>query len=394
MVRKYVLFIIIGNIGVFLIMFEYLKLGENFAKPKSSDTPNNQLQGFIDINRNEDENKHDTNNLENKGDDDDQIPYNIFFMEINKNKKVINPKALCTIESAAKVNPDAKVYIFTYNQILPPRLIMDKYPNIVHKFIDIDELIEDERLRKFWDMNVSRLFITHISDILRYILLWKFGGIYTDLDAMHYKSVKELLSYDFICARAEVIVSNFLVLRRKSPFLDKVIEALDKSYDPQSYYSVGPALLAQTYERYCLPPTIKVKNITKEYLVSSQEELNTFLNQLKDEQNEETAEPRKRSVCDIKVLQTHFCRPESSYINELYKKYKEEKRSESDFIQSINSYVNHNHFYNLHSIIPESNVNDEVMRFTQSLSCPIVYKSLLENDQSIIEMDKKRIMQG
>ena len=123
-----------------------------------------------------------------------------------------------------------------------------------------------------------------------------------------------------------------------------------------------------------------------------QEELDAFLTQLKEGHYKEIAEPR--SVCDLKVLKTHFCRPESSFINELYKKYKEETKNESDFMQSINAYVNHNHFYNLHSIIPERNVNNEVMRFTQSLNCPVVYKSLLENDQEIIEKDKKRIMNG
>ncbi len=77
---------------------------------------------------------------------------------------------------------------------------MQAYENIRPIKIKITKLFQNTVLLNWWYQNRSMVLnsqhsIAHLSDILRLVLLWKYGGFYSDLDTITIKSVKDLLHY-------------------------------------------------------------------------------------------------------------------------------------------------------------------------------------------------------
>lgn len=56
----------------------------------------------------------------------------------------------------------------------------------------------------------SKYFTSHLSDVLRFLTLWKFGGIYLDMDMIVLKSL-ENFDANFACAESEVFVNAALL---------------------------------------------------------------------------------------------------------------------------------------------------------------------------------------
>ena len=65
------------------------------------------------------------------------------------------------------------------------KFIQTQYPNIKAISMDVQEFVEKSQARNIWDkLQSSKYYISHLSDILRVLIVKKFGGIYLDLDAL------------------------------------------------------------------------------------------------------------------------------------------------------------------------------------------------------------------
>jgi mannosyltransferase OCH1-like enzyme len=92
--------------------------------------------------------------------------------------------------------------------------------------------------------------------------LYKYGGIYLDLDTVCKKEVDDLLHYDFVVARSpmrkEDIRNGFYMVIPKHPFIQYCIEELPKHIHDYSYfgsalhvfYSTGPHFLRDRLKEY------------------------------------------------------------------------------------------------------------------------------------------------
>lgn len=121
---------------------------------------------------------------------------NIFFHETScfgDEGVILTARQACAVESAAKMNPTKKVYLFLLSHsnysISTERIIkrLVSYENIFIKRIYMEEYVKNTPLEDWWQSGVlksSRWPRSHMSDILRYLTLWKFGGIYLDLDVV------------------------------------------------------------------------------------------------------------------------------------------------------------------------------------------------------------------
>lgn len=58
----------------------------------------------------------------------------------------------------------------------------------------LDEWIHSDKLAK------SKFLVSHTSDVLRYLTLWKFGGTYLDLDVI---VVKSFSASNYACQQSE-----------------------------------------------------------------------------------------------------------------------------------------------------------------------------------------------
>lgn len=128
---------------------------------------------------------------------------NMFFLEtrctINLNKinysgLLLTERQACSIESAAKMNPDASVHLLYSCSINggimeSPQYVTElfKYPNIKIWKLDIPQFLAGTPLQD-WDFTrhllTSKWPVEHSSDVLRFVSLLKYGGMYLDLDVV------------------------------------------------------------------------------------------------------------------------------------------------------------------------------------------------------------------
>jgi hypothetical protein len=104
----------------------------------------------------------------------------------------LHKRQVCAIESAAKMNPDYKVYLL-YSCPIHGRLddssqyvrTLFTYPNVHLWKLDIKRHFSKTPLEN-WNFEAaiksSRWPREHSSDVLRFLTLWKYGGTYLDLD--------------------------------------------------------------------------------------------------------------------------------------------------------------------------------------------------------------------
>ena len=65
------------------------------------------------------------------------------------------------------------------------KFIQTQYPNIKAISMDVEEFVKTSQAKNIWDkVQGSKYYISHLSDILRVLIVKKFGGIYLDLDAL------------------------------------------------------------------------------------------------------------------------------------------------------------------------------------------------------------------
>ena len=118
---------------------------------------------------------------------------NIFFFEnsciLGQPNASLTFRETCVIESAAKMNPQAQIYLlhscpieFIDNE---PVYQLLEYFNVKFWRLNVEELISETPWGK-WDY--TEVFqnedwsLEHWSDLMRFLLLWKYGGLYMQLD--------------------------------------------------------------------------------------------------------------------------------------------------------------------------------------------------------------------
>ncbi|XP_014204309.1 lactosylceramide 4-alpha-galactosyltransferase-like [Copidosoma floridanum] len=128
---------------------------------------------------------------------------NIFFHETScfgretNHQLEFNCRQACAVESAARANPGMSVNLLFLSPSAPSnrtRKLLDlllRYDNVRVKRILVDDYIKESPLERWYEdgvLGTSRWPRSHMSDILRYLTLWRFGGVYLDLDVVIIKS--------------------------------------------------------------------------------------------------------------------------------------------------------------------------------------------------------------
>ena len=96
--------------------------------------------------------------------------------------------------------------------------------------------------------NKSMNPVVHLSDALRVLLVWKFGGIYLDLD---YVILNDMTHYhNFLADNGAGVTNNAFSFTPGHQFLFKVMEKIQKSYDPQCWNCIGPLLFTKCLDEF------------------------------------------------------------------------------------------------------------------------------------------------
>ncbi|KAG5666936.1 hypothetical protein PVAND_014941 [Polypedilum vanderplanki] len=202
----------------------------------------------------------------------------IFFVEshTNRDRKLEKPRQACSVESAARINPDMEVYLFFatnssgidmhFSDLIEALL---SYKNIHLRFLNpkefsvgtiLEDLFQKDKIKN------SSYPVAHLSDILRVLLLYKYGGQYLDLDTITITQLSSIKKENSACAESKNIVANgILNLDLKSGFQISYSYAknLAEHYDPTSWGGNGPLMLTNVIKSYCPNVDLVVENATQ-----------------------------------------------------------------------------------------------------------------------------------
>jgi hypothetical protein len=93
---------------------------------------------------------------------------------------------MCAIQAAALRNPNAKIQVYRCKARFENLIIRNEYKNIEVIQLDSDSLVKDTPIEEWWSVNKSKVLNSpfrsvHLSDLMRVVLLYKFGGVISDL---------------------------------------------------------------------------------------------------------------------------------------------------------------------------------------------------------------------
>ncbi|XP_063725259.1 lactosylceramide 4-alpha-galactosyltransferase-like [Symsagittifera roscoffensis] len=142
------------------------------------------------------------------------------------------------------------------------RQLVDLLPNIEIVHLDIDDLAVDTpfegffHTERFLSSKITFNMPVHASDIGRACLLWKFGGVYVDLDVIVLKTLDRAPQY---VARTPHggIANGILKFHAHSPMLMRYLSNIWTDYNPDQYSRLFYVLL-ETVHNHCLRKGINI----------------------------------------------------------------------------------------------------------------------------------------
>lgn len=106
-------------------------------------------------------------------------------------------KFCCFFSFAARMNPNREAFVLFTSQVgfrnQTPLAIIDaltSYSNINFNYLNLTHYAEQTPLEEWIKKGKlfrSEFLVSHTSDVLRYLSLWKYGGTYLDLDTVSLK---------------------------------------------------------------------------------------------------------------------------------------------------------------------------------------------------------------
>eukprot|EP00096_Caligus_rogercresseyi_P004271 TRINITY_DN18477_c0_g1_i1.p1 TRINITY_DN18477_c0_g1~~TRINITY_DN18477_c0_g1_i1.p1 ORF type:complete len:226 (-),score=29.42 TRINITY_DN18477_c0_g1_i1:204-881(-) len=112
----------------------------------------------------------------------------IYFVETS-GRNYLYARELCALESAAQNNPSRPIYyILTsldFSQRGNLRTLQLKYSNIHILQIELTSFFLNTPFQSLWMNNKiqeSKYSVSHLSDVMRFLILYTFGGTYLDSD--------------------------------------------------------------------------------------------------------------------------------------------------------------------------------------------------------------------
>ncbi|XP_011301363.1 lactosylceramide 4-alpha-galactosyltransferase isoform X2 [Fopius arisanus] len=190
---------------------------------------------------------------------------NIFFHETScfgDEGITLTPRQACAVESAARMNPTMQVYLLVLSHsnfsVVTKEIVeaLSAYKNVKIRRIFMEEYVKNTPLEEWWASGILRTSKwprSHMSDILRYLTLWKFGGIYLDLDVVVTTSLEKLTNFagaeDWEDVAAGVLGFGMSGLGRR--IADACLRDLKKNFRGDVWGNNGPGVITRTLQKLC-----------------------------------------------------------------------------------------------------------------------------------------------
>lgn len=178
----------------------------------------------------------------------------IWFLETSYKRK-LGPREACSIESACRNNGDYKVHLLSTGNIsssdCPYHRILSKFPNFRSAVLNASLELAGTPLEPLHAiggaLNESPHKVEHLSDFLRYVVLWKHGGVYLDTDVIVMKSLKGIRNSVFYQSEneSEGVANGILFFDEQHPVLGALIDECARVYNPRLWTICGPFLMSR-----------------------------------------------------------------------------------------------------------------------------------------------------
>jgi len=190
-------------------------------------------------------------------------PDSIFFVESSGSSSV-KPRIACAIESAAKLHPNSRVYVI----LTAPRINVRSvdhltkstaaYNNIHFRYLNVRAFLRGTPLEKLWRkkaIQTSKFAVSHLSDVLRYAILWRFGGTYVDTDVIFIKPLPSPASKPNLIGRERDdkphLAAGIMRFEFGHPAMARMQQHLADNFDGNEWGANGPLAITQVLFDLC-----------------------------------------------------------------------------------------------------------------------------------------------
>jgi hypothetical protein len=104
---------------------------------------------------------------------------------------------------------------------------------LYHIYFNPEELFKGTVLQRWWEEGLvkkSHYYMVNLSDAARLCIIWKYGGFYTDLDAINIRALNHLLRFNGIVLNANA----FLKFDHSNSFVYSCMEEVARNKEMNS----------------------------------------------------------------------------------------------------------------------------------------------------------------
>ncbi|XP_063697453.1 lactosylceramide 4-alpha-galactosyltransferase-like [Culicoides brevitarsis] len=184
---------------------------------------------------------------------------------------VFDNRRICGFESTVRLHPDSQIFILIVNSdyfepaydFEPTKKLME-FKNIHFRSINLEKFSKGTPLEQFFATKrytKSRFMKTHLSDILRYLVLWKYGGTYLDSDMICLKNLDDLGSNWASDEGDKSVQSAMMNLGNDDlgrTLAKNFLNEVNTRFNGKKWAINGPQLVTRVLQRFC-----KTKSIYK-----------------------------------------------------------------------------------------------------------------------------------
>ncbi|CAF3827323.1 unnamed protein product [Adineta steineri] len=287
----------------------------------------------------------------------------IFFVQTSENEDIISRHA-CSIESAARLHPNGLIFIFMRSKYIHVRKgafnRIRSYTNI--RFVHFNEydIYAGTTLSRLNETKRTQFIhyfaISHMSDFIRTALLYKYGGIYFDLDVIPLKTFSSFIntvaleSIDGVNVAVLAFEKQHLVLDIQ---MDIQLMLVNKQFNTLCWNCVGPSALSDALKRVCDDKILHIHS--------------------------------KEKCHDIDIQPSFVFYPINYHQIPTFFHYSKSSNDIYDLLKNSSIYSIH-YFHHMTMNLPIENFSPFV-RIAQ-IYCPFVYEQLIDQKEFLLEKTK------
>ncbi|XP_037960942.1 lactosylceramide 4-alpha-galactosyltransferase [Teleopsis dalmanni] len=177
----------------------------------------------------------------------------------------LNARQACAIESAALHNPNLDVFVLfaspTYqtNQTLHHPVIkaLLSYPNIFLRNLNMWTYAANTPIHEWFldgELFKSKYVISHISDFLRFLTLYRWGGTYLDMDIIMLQTIEDIAP-NFSGAESDRFIAagviNFAPDGFGHDIAAKCLHDFQTKFDGNDWGNNGPGVITRVMQSIC-----------------------------------------------------------------------------------------------------------------------------------------------